>query len=93
MKFKVLNINIPLTHEGDDEDLQQYISVHTQGYLCVTTDQYEEVGVCKLEEPRMILDMDVGLGKENPYIRNAMQLEHEEKMWKIKSSLARNSYT
>ncbi|XP_022860551.1 purine-uracil permease NCS1 [Olea europaea var. sylvestris] len=40
LKFTVPNMNIPPADVADDEDLQWFISVHTEAVLCVITDEY-----------------------------------------------------
>ncbi|XP_022842149.1 uncharacterized protein LOC111365876 [Olea europaea var. sylvestris] len=102
LKFTVPNMNIPPADVADDEDLQWFMSVHTEAALCVIADEYnagehelhvgvehlspiedalcgrDEVGMCELQEPQTIDNMDESLGEGNLFIRNAIESIDEE---------------
>ncbi|XP_022841856.1 uncharacterized protein LOC111365532 [Olea europaea var. sylvestris] len=95
-------MNIPPADVADDEDLQWFMSVHTEVALCVIADEYnagehelhvgvehlspiedalcgrDEVGMCELQEPQTIDNVDESLGEGNLFIRNAIESIDEE---------------
>ncbi|XP_022849788.1 uncharacterized protein LOC111371851 [Olea europaea var. sylvestris] len=106
LKFTVPNLNIPLADVVDDEDLQWFMSVHTEAALCVIADEYNagehelHVGVehlspiedalCGRDEVEDIVENQIFFSKQQLHTRLQLKALKEKFHFKVKKSNPRS---